>query len=88
MIPSCLICIYDGVIYFVLISSNEITLEPYETAVTKESTPWTLSLAEHLHSIGAKMYGAFWCSHCLDQKEVSSPPMVPRYASEYYHSSS
>ncbi|XP_075524052.1 thiol-disulfide oxidoreductase LTO1-like [Primulina tabacum] len=44
---------------------------PYvETKVTKMSSLVALSLARHLRSIGAKLYGAFWCSHCQDQKEM------------------
>ena len=38
---------------------------PIETA----STPASLSLAEHLQRMGAKMYGAYWCPHCHSQKE-------------------
>ncbi|KAL3838872.1 hypothetical protein ACJIZ3_023463 [Penstemon smallii] len=50
------------------LAENEI---PYvATEITKESSPLAISLARHLHSIGAKLYGAFWCSHCLDQKEM------------------
>ncbi|XP_051140551.1 thiol-disulfide oxidoreductase LTO1-like isoform X1 [Andrographis paniculata] len=41
-----------------------------EAEITKESSPLALSLARHLHSIGAKLYGAFWCSHCVDQKQM------------------
>ncbi|XVF62254.1 hypothetical protein PTKIN_Ptkin08bG0202700 [Pterospermum kingtungense] len=34
---------------------------PYvATEITTKSSPFALSLARHLHSIGAKMYGAFW----------------------------
>lgn len=51
--------------------SSDITLELYETEITNQSTPLSLSLAKHLHSIGAKMYGAFWCSHCNEQKQVT-----------------
>ncbi|KAL7104084.1 hypothetical protein ACP275_08G222300 [Erythranthe tilingii] len=44
---------------------------PYvETEITKESSPLALSLARHLNSIGAKLYGAFWCSHCVHQKQM------------------
>lgn len=53
-----------------LISSAEINLEPFTTEVTTESSPLSIALAKHLHSIGAKIYGAFWCSHCLEQKEM------------------
>lgn len=44
---------------------------PYvEIEITNESSPFAIALAKYLHSIGAKLYGAFWCSHCQDQKEV------------------
>ncbi|WCJ32743.1 NAD(P)H dehydrogenase (quinone)s [Euphorbia peplus] len=46
----------------------ELPFVKYE--ITTPSTPFTVSLARHLNSIGAKMYGAFWCSHCLEQKEI------------------
>jgi uncharacterized membrane protein/glutaredoxin len=29
-----------------------------------------VELAKHLKAIGAKMYGAYWCPHCHDQKEL------------------
>ena len=54
-----------------LYSLNDLTLEPYETEITSQSSPMALSLAKHLRSIGAKMYGAFWCSHCNEQKQVT-----------------
>ncbi len=31
--------------------------------------PVARALAEHLSQTGVKMYGAFWCPHCQDQKE-------------------
>eukprot|EP00257_Ricinus_communis_P027754 XP_025015168.1 thiol-disulfide oxidoreductase LTO1 isoform X3 [Ricinus communis] len=44
---------------------------PYVTyEITATSSPFALSLARHLKSIGAKIYGAFWCSHCLEQKQM------------------
>ncbi|THG15118.1 hypothetical protein TEA_005478 [Camellia sinensis var. sinensis] len=51
-------------------SSAEIDLPLFTTEITTESSPFTLALARHLHSIGAKMYGAFWCSHCQEQKQT------------------
>ncbi|KAL2457656.1 Thiol-disulfide oxidoreductase LTO1 [Forsythia ovata] len=42
----------------------------FTTEIAKKSSPLALSLARHLHSIGAKLYGAFWCSHCFEQKEM------------------
>ncbi|MEO1094520.1 MAG: hypothetical protein AAFX01_06430 [Cyanobacteria bacterium J06638_28] len=31
---------------------------------------YNLSLAEHLTATGAKMYGAYWCPYCADQKDL------------------
>jgi uncharacterized membrane protein len=38
--------------------------------ITTVSGQAELALARHLQSIGAKMYGAYWCPHCHDQKEL------------------
>nr|GLL38554.1 thiol-disulfide oxidoreductase LTO1 [Ipomoea trifida] len=52
-------------------TSSEVTELPYfATEITTHSTPYAISLAKHLSSIGAKMYGAFWCSHCQYQKQM------------------
>ena len=37
--------------------------------VETSSSQQGISLAQQLKQSGAKMYGAFWCSHCLEQKE-------------------
>ncbi|MCD7461577.1 ribosome biosynthesis protein lto1 [Datura stramonium] len=51
-------------------SSAMAELEYFTTEITSESTPFAISLAKHLRSVGAKMYGAFWCSHCQEQKQM------------------
>ncbi|KAF6135619.1 hypothetical protein GIB67_028190 [Kingdonia uniflora] len=51
-------------------SLADINLPYYGTEITTQSSPLALSLAKHLHAVGAKMYGAFWCSHCLEQKQM------------------
>ena len=38
--------------------------------VTSDSTPATLALAEHLTASGARIYTAYWCPHCHEQKEL------------------
>lgn len=38
--------------------------------ITTDSSPRALELASSLQAMDAKMYGAYWCSHCYDQKEV------------------
>ena len=37
--------------------------------MTTKSSLQAKSLAQRLHNAGAQMYGAFWCSHCFDQKQ-------------------
>ena len=39
-------------------------------AVVNTSSPAEIELAKHLKQTGAKMYGAYWCPHCHDQKEL------------------
>lgn len=44
-------------------SSNEVSYPITTTSGAVEN-----ALAQHLHQAGAKMYGAFWCPHCHEQK--------------------
>ncbi|MEM9265912.1 MAG: vitamin K epoxide reductase family protein [Cyanobacteria bacterium P01_F01_bin.13] len=39
-------------------------------AVTNTSGAAEVALAKHLKEVGAKMYGAYWCPHCFDQKQL------------------
>jgi uncharacterized membrane protein/glutaredoxin len=41
--------------------------------------PWVRALAEHLVKTDAKFYGAYWCPHCIDQKDLfgSSAKRLP-----------
>lgn len=32
--------------------------------------PWIRGLADHLSKVNAKFYGASWCPHCAEQKEI------------------
>ncbi len=43
---------------------------PYGWEVNTTSGPAEIELAKHLTAVGATMYGAFWCPHCYDQKQV------------------
>jgi uncharacterized membrane protein len=36
------------------------------------ATPYQVALARYLASTGAVMYGAYWCPHCQEQKEMFS----------------
>lgn len=39
-------------------------------AVTTPSGAAEIALADHLTQVDAKMYGAYWCPHCHDQKQL------------------
>ncbi|MFZ9849601.1 MAG: vitamin K epoxide reductase family protein [Vulcanococcus sp.] len=39
-------------------------------AVLAPSTPAKIALAEHLTASGARIYTAYWCPHCHEQKEL------------------
>ncbi len=43
---------------------------PYGWEITTTSGPSEIELAKHLTAIGAKMYSAFWCPHCYEQKQL------------------
>lgn len=38
--------------------------------VAVDSSSYEAQLANHLDEVGATMYGAYWCPHCADQKEL------------------
>jgi uncharacterized membrane protein len=44
--------------------------KPYGWTILSQSGESELALAAHLKKIGAKMYGAFWCPHCYEQKQL------------------
>ncbi|MDY7020652.1 MAG: vitamin K epoxide reductase family protein [Cyanobacteriota bacterium] len=46
--------------------------------VTTASNPDNIALAEHLTQVDAKMYGAYWCSHCLTQKQLFGKEAVTK----------
>ena len=43
---------------------------PYGWEITTTSGEAEIALAKHLTSIGAKKYGAYWCPHCYEQKQL------------------
>ncbi|XP_076915389.1 thiol-disulfide oxidoreductase LTO1-like [Bidens hawaiensis] len=70
-----------GLVFAALSNSYSATISPparfgekflpyFPTEIKAPSSPLAIKLAKHLRSFGAKMYGAFWCSHCLEQKEM------------------
>jgi hypothetical protein len=43
--------------------------EPRSSSATGEPGPYD-SFAQCINDSGAKFYGAYWCPHCADQKEM------------------
>ncbi|GAB4224804.1 MAG: vitamin K epoxide reductase family protein [Stanieria sp.] len=43
---------------------------PIGWEITTTSGEAEIALAKHLTAIGAKKYGAFWCPHCYEQKQL------------------
>ena len=58
--------------------------------MSEVSTPRSVELAKRLKAAGAKMYGAFWCSHCFEQKQsfgkeaMADLPYVECYPDGYF----
>lgn len=50
--------------------SRDFELPFAEPEVTRLSSPRAVALAQALRESGAKFYGAFWCSHCFEQKQA------------------
>lgn len=46
-------------------------------AIQTTSGAAEIALAQHLKQVGAKMYGAYWCPHCHEQKELFGKEAVP-----------
>ena len=43
---------------------------PYGWEITSVSGEAEIALAKHLTATGAKKYGAYWCPHCYEQKQL------------------
>ncbi|MBR8828730.1 MAG: vitamin K epoxide reductase family protein [Gomphosphaeria aponina SAG 52.96 = DSM 107014] len=43
---------------------------PVGWEITTTSGEAEIALAKHLTAVGAKKYGAFWCPHCYEQKQL------------------
>ena len=52
-------------------SAPVIDMKPQQEApkITKTSSPRAMLIGDRLAALNAKMYGAFWCSHCNNQKQ-------------------
>lgn len=51
-------------------AASSIAAEGAPPTIRSKSSPRALALAEALNQRDAKFYGAYWCSHCANQKET------------------
>ena len=58
----------DGLI--VIPTENSSPQPPNGWEITTTSGEAEIALAKHLTSIGVKKYGAYWCPHCYEQKQL------------------
>lgn len=58
------------------INSPRVEKNPFN--ITTISNPANIELAQYLTESGAKMYGAFWCVHCHEQKELFGKQAVEK----------
>ena len=62
--------LWSLVAVFVLILGAVYFSNRYSSSADGESDVALSSFAQCLEDKGARFYGAFWCSHCQDQKEM------------------
>lgn len=60
-----LVFISGAIVVSVLLAS--VFLQSKSLSAGSKDT-WQVGLAKHLTEIGATMYGAYWCPHCMEQK--------------------
>jgi hypothetical protein len=46
--------------------------------ITTQSTSRAMSIATQLQELDARFYGAYWCSHCFDQKQALGKEAMAR----------
>ncbi|PSO58617.1 MAG: hypothetical protein BRC40_06630 [Cyanobacteria bacterium QH_8_48_120] len=69
------------------IASDERTPVPQVSTSPQPGEGWSIkttsgeaemALAEHLNQVGATMYGAYWCPHCHEQKQLFGKEAVSK----------
>jgi len=60
---------FAGAIVAIVTVTGTLGVYASQGKIAAQSNSFAGRLALHLTATNAKMYGAFWCSHCLDQKK-------------------
>ncbi|NEQ82372.1 MAG: hypothetical protein F6K26_19620 [Moorea sp. SIO2I5] len=59
-----------GVLGLYTLANSSRSATEINYTITSSSSEANMALAEHLEKLEVKMYGAFWCDHCNQQKEM------------------
>ena len=51
-------------------SAQTVMMNQSPPPITESSSQRSIALAKDLKALDARMFGAFWCSHCYDQKQT------------------
>lgn len=70
---------FTGLIASVIVLTGTVGIYSSQGNLMAQSQTFAGKLAQHLKVSGAKMYGAYWCPHCHDQKDLfgSANKQVP-----------
>ena len=61
---------FTGAIVAIVTLTGTLGVYASQGKLSAQSNSYAGRLAQHLTATNAKMYGAYWCPHCLDQKKV------------------
>jgi uncharacterized membrane protein/glutaredoxin len=62
--------VFSGFIVTAIVLTGTLGIYSNQSQLAAQSNTFTVKLAKHLDAAGIKMYGAFWCPHCQDQKAM------------------
>eukprot|EP00586_Coscinodiscus_wailesii_P006658 CAMPEP_0172480604 /NCGR_PEP_ID=MMETSP1066-20121228/5891_1 /TAXON_ID=671091 /ORGANISM="Coscinodiscus wailesii, Strain CCMP2513" /LENGTH=304 /DNA_ID=CAMNT_0013242101 /DNA_START=322 /DNA_END=1237 /DNA_ORIENTATION=+ len=72
---------FAAVALYLSAPASAVTASNAAPAITTDSTEQSLVVAKSLSDLNARMYGAFWCSHCYDQKQAFGKEAFQKYIS-------
>ena len=61
---------FTGAIVAIITLTGTLGVYASQGKLSAQSNSYAGRLAKHLTTTNAKMYGAYWCPHCLDQKKA------------------
>jgi len=61
---------FTGAIVAIITLTGTLGVYASQGKLSAQSNSYAGRLAQHLTATNAKMYGAYWCPHCLDQKKA------------------